>query len=172
MKQLLTILNTAILAVLITSCATTSPNQKKLVGTWKPDKVEKYDLKNTQTETATREETRTGGEEPGRNAAEGRNSSQANAEQSRAEIELNRAIETQRRSILTLNADNTLIQEYHGKKINGTWKLKKHGTRFLATSKESGKKMTFNIESVTDTSAVFTAELPVGGVKVSYKKMK
>jgi hypothetical protein len=172
MKQFTTILFSAIIAVLITSCASISPNQKKLVGTWRPDKVEKFDLKNPQTAAAGTEEATKAGAEEATKTSEEETSPAAKAVESRADVELKRMIDTQRRSILTLNADKTLIQDYHGKKINGTWKLKKHGTRMLTTAKESGRKITFNVESVTDTTAVFTAELPVGGVKISYKKMK
>ena len=66
-------------------------------------------------------------------------------------------IQSELHSTMTVNADKTAIKEYPRKTVHATWKLKNKGTNLLVNSKETGKKMTFYILHINDTSAVFTA---------------
>ena len=165
MKRLLTLLFTLTVALLISSCATFYPNQKKLIGTWKPEKVEKYNMPDLPTQAAANQQKARPGEE-------GTTPATTPANPSRAESQLARLIENEKRSMLTFNADKTALVDFHGKTIKGTWKLKKQGTRLLASSKETEQKLDLEILHVNDTSAVMIETLPFGSLKITYKKVK
>ncbi len=166
MKRLLTLFFAFAIAFLISSCSTINRNKKYLIGTWKAEKVEKYNVPNRQIPAAGSQ----GKTKPGT----GDTIASANtAEQSsRIEGKNARLIGADLKSTLTLNADKTTISEYHGKSVHGKWKLRKHGTRLLTNNKESGKKRTFDILHISDTSAVVTESFPFGRMKITYKKIK
>jgi hypothetical protein len=170
MKRHLTLLFAFSFVFLTAFSKPVEPIQKRLLGTWKVVKVEKYDIpniippapQNTQKSTTTHKDTTTSAM-----------SATATAHQaSKMEDRLNRIIQTEMHSKLTINADKTAIEERPGKTLKGTWKLKKHGTILLVNSKERGKKMTIDIIHVNDTSAVVIQRLPIGGLKITYRKEK
>ena len=165
MKRLLTLFFASTVAFLISSCATNYPIQKRLIGTWKPEKVEKYNMSTPRTPA-------TGTTGKIKSDAGKANPTISPAEPSRAEGQIARLIETQLRSTLILNSDKTAITDYRGKTIHATWKLKKKGTQLIATGKETGKKMTFDILRVNDTSAVVVEHFPIGNLKITFKKEK
>jgi hypothetical protein len=166
MKRLLTLCFAVTITFLISSCATFSPNQKYLIGTWKAEKVEKYNMTNLQIPAAGPQ----GKTKPV--AGDTRPSADTAGQSSRIGVQIDKIIQTELRSTLTLNADKTAIKENHGKTYHGKWKLTNHGTRLLATSKETGKKKTFDILHINDTSAVITESFPFGSLKITYKKEK
>jgi hypothetical protein len=166
MKRLLTLLFAFTVVFLISSCATFQPKQKYLIGTWKAVKVEKYNIPNTPLNTV--ENT----QKSKSNAGEKTDSSVVAKQLSKTEQRLNRIIQTEYHSTLTINADKTATKEIHGKTIHAKWKLKNNGTRLLVNNKETGKKLTIDIQHLNDTSAVVVENLPVGGLKITYKKEK
>jgi len=166
MKRLLPLCFAITVAFLISSCATIHPNQKYLIGTWKAEKVEKYNVPNLQIPAASTQ----GKTKP--DTGDTKASADTAGQSSRVEGQIARLIQTELRSTLTLNANKTAIKEYHGKTVHGKWKLTNHGTRLLANSKETGKKMTFDILNINDTSAVVTKSFPFGSLKITYKKVK
>jgi len=164
MKRPLTLFFAFAITLMISSCAT-SLNQKKLVGTWKAIKIERYNIPNLAASAS-------GENRNDKSSATTADSTAAPRQLSKAEDQLNRLIKMEQRSTLTLNADKTAIKEIPGKTIHATWKLKKQGTRLLVDSKEAGKKMTIEILHINDTSAVVVETLPIGGLKVTYRKEK
>ena len=181
MKRLLTLFFAFTFAFLIISCATFQPNQKRLVGTWKAVSVEKYNIPNLKTATQNTPQVvpdRKTGTNTGTNTTTATtivvdtNASSQVPEKSRAEKVLARMIENEKTSTLTINADKTALKESPGKTVHATWKLKKKGTQLLIATKETGKKMTVEIQKITDTSAVVLETLPIGGLKVTYHKVK
>ena len=166
MKQLLTLCFAITVAFLISSCATIHPNQKYLIGTWKAEKVEKYNVPNLQiTAAGTQGKTKPG---TGDTIASADTAGQA----SKVKGQIDRLIQAEHRSTLTVNANKTAIKESHGKTVHLKWKLTNHGTRLLANSKETGKKITIDILHINDTSAVVTQNFRFGSLKITYKKVK
>jgi hypothetical protein len=156
MKRAVTLFFAFTFALLVTSCATTS-NQKKLIGTWKAIKIERYNIPNLAASA-------TGEAKTVKSSATTPDSTGAPRPVSKAEEQLNRLIKMEQRSTLTLNADKTAVKEIPGKTIHATWKLKNKGTRLLVDSKDAGKKMTIEILHINDTSAVVVETLPMGGL--------
>jgi len=165
MKRLLTVIFALSSAFLITSCVTTYPNQKLLIGTWKTVKVEKSNIPATfgRTDpTALRATPVT---------APHSDSAAPAAQASKAEQQLARLIQAESRSTMTINADKTAVKEYPGKTIHGTWKFK-NNTNVQVVSKETDKKVLFEILKINDTLAIVKEPLPVGELKITYKKIK
>ncbi len=167
MKQLLTLFFALSVAFLVSSCATTNPNQQKLIGSWKAVKVEKFNTPDTLYGTSASIKTSdstTGGY----------------TESQRAALQSGKVVEQEKRviirselnTVLTLNADKTATKEFQGKTIPATWKLKKNGTRLLVASKETDKNMILEIQRISDTSAIMVQSLPIGDFKITYKKGK
>ena len=170
MKRIQTLFFAISLSILIASCASMSGNQKRLIGTWKAEKVEKHnipDFKTIQTSPTANTNTQKSKTD---NVAD-TNSVPVAKEASKAEKQLNRFIQMEEGSKLTVNKDKTAIRESLGKTVHATWKLKK-GTILMINVKETGKKFTANIQHITDTSLVVLEPLPIGALKVTYKKEK
>ncbi len=167
MKRLLTLFFVFTVALLISSCATISPNQKKLIGSWKAVKVEKYNVLNAPSQTAE------AGQKNDSSTVEYTESQIAALQSSKMEEQRKRiVIKSELHSILTINANKTATKELQGKIIHATWKLKNNGTRLLIDSKETDRNMILEIQHITDTSAVVVETLPVGDFKITYKKEK
>ena len=165
MKRLLTVFFALSFAFLITSCATTYPNQKLLIGTWRTVKVEKSNIPSSsgrKDPTAQRATSAT---------APHSDTTSAVTQRSKAEEQLERLIKAESHSVLTINADKTAVKEYAGKTIHGTWKFK-NNTHVLVESKETDKKMVFEIQKINDTLAILKEPLPVGDLKITYRRYK
>ena len=165
MKRLLTVFFTFCVAFLITSCATTYPNQKLLIGTWRTVKVEKSNIPATLGRTDPTALRATPITAPHNDTTGGVK------ETSKAEQQLERLIKAESRSTMTINVDKTAVKEYPGKTIHGTWKFK-NNTHLLVVSKETDKKVLFEILKINDTLAIVKEPLPVGELKITYKKIK
>jgi hypothetical protein len=165
MKRHLTLLLAFIFVFLTAFSKPAQPIQKRLLGTWKVVKVEKYNIPNIPTPAP--QNTQKGGGDTTKMSA-----TATLHQASKMEDRLNRIIQNEMQSTLTIKADKTAVEERSGKSVKGTWKLKKHGTLLLVNSKEKGKKMTIDIIHVSDTSAVVIQHLPIGGLKITYKKVK
>ncbi|MGA2824117.1 MAG: hypothetical protein ABSE72_11395 [Bacteroidales bacterium] len=166
MKRLLTLFFAFTVVFLISSCAILQPNQKYLIGTWKAVKAEKYNIPNTPSNTAA-------------NAQKSKNSTGEKIDSSavarqllNTERQFTRLIVTELLSTIIMNANKTAIKEFNGKTEHAKWKLRNNGTRLLVNSKETGKKLTIDIQHINDTSAVVVEHLPVGSLKITYKKEK
>ena len=171
MNRILTILIVVLIASMGSSYAGTHPNQKKLIGTWKTVKVERYNIPNLQAQAAS--SASNSSTAPKTKATQGDTTAQNAAVQAKKmEEQLARIISTEERSTLTINADKTAIKEVPGKTIHAKWKLKNKGTKLIVDLKESGKRMDIDILKINDTSIVAVSNLPVGGLKVTYKKVK
>ena len=165
-KRFLTLLFAFTVVFLISSCATFQPKQKYLIGTWKAVKVEKYDIPKPLSNT-------------GANAQKSKNSTGEKMDSTeiakqllKTERQFTRLIVTELNSILIINANKTAIKEFRGKTEHAKWKLKNNGTCLLVNTKETGQKLTMDIQHINDTSAVIVENLPLGRLKVTYKKEK
>jgi hypothetical protein len=163
-KRLLTLLFAFTVAFLISSCATIQPNQKYFIGTWKAVNVEKIKIPNKPSNTAANAQNNTG---------EKIDSVELAKQSLRTERQLTRLTVTEQGSIITINANKTGSREFRGKTEHATWNLKNKGTLLLATSKETGKKLSIDIRHINDTSAVVVVDdASLGRLKITYKKEK
>ncbi|MCX6244978.1 MAG: hypothetical protein NTU98_09765 [Bacteroidetes bacterium] len=166
MNRILTVLIVVLIASVGTSYAGTHPNQKKLIGTWKAVKVERYNMPSMPAQASS-----TASPASKAKATPGDTVSAAN-QAKKMEEQLARIIQVEERSTLTINADKTAVKEVPGKTIHAKWKLKNKGTKLIVDLQETGKKMNIDILRINDTSIVVVTNLPVGGLKVTYKKQK
>jgi len=166
MKRLLTFLFAISFAFLITPNGFSQTVQKRLIGTWKAIKIEKYNIPETPDQLAGKSQKGNG------NATDSASVARAREQFSKLEARLNRLIQSELHSTLTIKADKTAIEERAGKTIQGTWKLKNKGQSLLVTSKKPARKITIDIVRVNDTSAVVIENLPIGGLKVTYQRVK
>lgn len=170
MNRILTVLTIVLIASLVTSCASMQPNQKKLIGTWKVVKIEKYNIPSVPAQTSSAASSASKASKT--TAAPSDTSASASAQAAKFEEKLAKMIRTEEHSLLIFNADKTAVKETPGKTMHATWKLKKKGTHLVVDVKESGKKMDIDILHINDTSITAITKLPVGGLKVTYRKQK
>ena len=164
MKRLLPLIFPLTIVLLISSCAI-QPIQKRLIGTWKVVNVDPIYFTNLQEKIAYVQKHKNDKIDTVTNQAKP-------MEITKAEAQKERMIQSELRSTFTVYADKTAIKEYSGKTVHAKWKLKDKGTNLVVKTKESGKTITFHIQQLTDTSALFTATSPAGKYKISYKKVK
>jgi len=144
MNRILTLLTVIFIAIFISSCATSGWNKKYFIGTWKPVKVEKYNIANLSDQQASKIEEKMAG-----------------------------LIQTELLSLLTVNEDNTADKEYAGITFHGTWKWKKKGTHIqFDNDKKISWNITIDVLRMNDTSAVVLENLHNVALKVTYKKEK
>jgi len=88
--------------------------------------------------------------------------------------QIDRIIQTEMRSPLTITikGNKRLVEKYFpGKKVTGTWKLKKKGKQIVIKGKEGMKrKVTMDFLSLTDSTAMVITHLPVADLKIKYRK--
>jgi hypothetical protein len=166
-KRLLLFFTGMLFILLIASCAVTHPNEQLIVGDWKPVKAEKYipppkesKTKQSQADTA-------------KMARKSQKPKKARlAGDTEFENQLQRMMQTEMRSPISVNANNTVVKFYPGKIIKGTWKLKKKGTRIVAKEKEANKKMTLDILEISENSISVVERFPFGDIKIDYARKK
>ena len=165
MKQLLTLLFAFAVAFLISSCAI-QRNQKYLIGTWKAVKVEPYNIPKTPSNTIAN------AQNSKNTTGEKMDSTEVAKQLLKTERQLTRLTFTKLNTTLTINANKTAIKEFHGKTEHAKWTLKNKGTSLLVDTKETGQKLTMDIQHINDTSAVMMENSPLGRLKITYKKEK
>jgi hypothetical protein len=155
MKRLLTLLFVFAFAFLLSSCSIFRPTKKYLIGTWKPEKIEKFDMPISK---------------PGQ--GESKSSTAVVISSPRSEKLMNNLIEAELKSTLTFKKDKTMIKDYSGHLIQANWKLEHHKTRLVTDSKSEKTDMNFNILEIDNTRAIVTQSSRYGGMKITLKKIK
>lgn len=161
-----------ILSLLLSSCATTHPNEKLLVGTWKTIRVEKYvDESAVQAaapvSTATPATTQT----PRRRADSASGTSGA-GQVNRAQDKLDRLIRAEERAVLVIDSSHIATKQYPGVLIRGTWKMKSNGMVVIAKNMENKEKVRMEIEEISDNQVTIIQSLPVGALKITYTRQQ
>jgi hypothetical protein len=193
MKNYLTAVTLFLLACALTSCALVkSPNEKLIVGTWTPVKVEKYispeDLEKMKTQasgTTSGTATATGAKGATGNTAKNDTASKAKmaakggtqgtgqgTPQQRAEQRLDRLIQAEQRSPLIIGADKIAVKNYPGNPVKGSWKMNAKGTKVTAKNFKTKEKYVLDIVEITDAKMVIIENLPIGALKINYVKEK
>ena len=162
--KLFTIISVVIPIYLITSCATTQPREKLLVGTWTTHKAAPYlpnkkgvpaitGMKVTDTTNATKHKT----------------GNEVTADERQAR-QLQRFIDRQMRTTMKLNADKTGEIFFPGLTVNVKWKLKKNGKIMMVKDIESNQKKNLEFIFVNDSAAMAIQPTDAGDIIVRYRK--
>lgn len=164
-------------AFLFTSCATTHPNSKLLIGKWKPVSVEKYvdpndvpDVTNTNdnapTTAATIQPAKTRAADSSRSG--GNSNVQPGQRQSAA---LDRLIRMEERAEFEVFANGAAVKYYYPNPIKAKWKMKAKGTKVVVKGVANDRKFVIEIFEITDNSCTMIERTEVGDLKVKYTKL-
>jgi hypothetical protein len=170
----------AALLLIITSCATTNPHEKKLVGTWYPVSVEKYIVPGSTAQAAaapagshsqkgdSAKMNKTGAPQGTAQAETGGRGSDAIDHAIQAEMRTHMRV-----TIIKGKKEQRIFEKFFpDQTIKGTWKMSKDGTKVVAKDMHSDRKMTMNILSINDTAATVVEERPYGDIKIKLHKGK
>jgi hypothetical protein len=161
--------------LILSSCVTIHPNQKLLVGSWKPESVEKYVDPNavqaaqaTSATPATAQQVKAKSSDTTGKARTGATSA-VPPDQKMTQL-LDRMILAEQRSTLEINANGTGAKVYHGKVLKAKWKLKAKGTRIVGKELEGGRKFVADILEISERRLVVIERTQIGDLKVAYIK--
>ena len=159
------------LIVVANSCKVTYPNEKLIIGKWKPVKVEKsFDTSYLKAQGTQLPKSAVAMDTASQKKGK-KSSSQAPAVNK--DNQLIRLAQSEERSSFEMISENKqVLKHYPGKTISGTWKMKKKGTRIVVKGKENGKKFTIDILDINDSTLVAKEQFPFGLLKVTYHKEK
>ena len=165
-NRIITFCAFAIVIFFWTSCAVTShPNEKLLVGTWRPIKVEKIvdssALQATGSKPSDSNQTKTKAGKPS-----------GNGNSDRTAASLDRLVQVEMHTTLQIFENKTAIKSYAGKSLNATWKMKGHGTRIVAKNVESKMKIVIEILEISKERIVVIEHAPAGDVKITYERQQ
>jgi len=158
---------------LVSSCATTHPNEKLIVGNWKPTKVEPYIDESALPPAARKDSTSVSVPKTKTTDPSAKGKSPAGGDSNiaaKAEDQLKHLIQTEERTTLRINADKTAMKIYPGKTVKGTWKMKSNGMVIIAKNLETKEKIRFDIEEISDNQIVIIQNLQKGTLKITYIK--
>ena len=173
------------IAIGISSCVTTHPNEKLLAGSWNPVKAEQYftedeleEIENIQSQSTqqklasspTTSQT-TGTTTPTTSTTSSQRKRGNKGDQGDLKMNLNRLIRAEERAQIIISPDKSLAKFYHKKTIKATWKLRGNGTKFMVKDIENKDRYRIDILEITESKMVVVENLPIGGIKITYKKV-
>jgi len=163
-SRIITICTIAVTIIVMSSCGMmTHPNEKIIVGTWIPVKVEKViDSAALQTTGLPAGKTEQKQAKAGSPAGIG--------DASRREATLDRLVQSEMRATLEIFANKTAIKNYPGKPMQATWKMKGKGTRIIAKGVENKIKFVIEILEISKEQIVIIEHAPVGDIKIIYER--
>lgn len=176
-SRLFTIFAAFAFMLMITSCATTHPNEKLLVGTWYTIKAAPTGDYLTQADLAAKQAATPKPPKSVPDTVRGGKDAKSKSARTPEEIEADRAqklqnlLGSEQRSKLIIRADKTADKVTPGKTVKAKWKLKKDGTRLIAKSKEKGK-FVFDIQKLTDSTMMVTEHLEKIDLVIKYRKVQ
>ncbi len=165
------------LVLLITSCATTHPNEKLIVGTWRTVKVEKYVDESAMKAAANAPAPKTGSNvnrtEPTSQSDPPRETQSTDPERdNKVQNKLNRLIQSEERAVLVIDSGHFASKQYPGTLKRATWKMKSNGMVIIAKNIENKERVRMEIEEISENQAVIIQELPVGSLRITYSREK
>ncbi len=149
---------------ILASCGITShPNEKIIVGTWRPVKVEKV----VDSSALLAAQSASGGavkpkSKPGGPAGED------NA--GKREATLDRLVQSEMRATMEIFANKTAVKNFPGNPLQATWKMKGRGTRIVAKGVENKRKFVIDILDITKERIEVIEHTPVGDIKIIYER--
>ena len=172
--NLLTTFFLIFLSALLTSCATTSPNQTLIVGKWKPVTVEKI----LPEQASTDQQASTAGTPSGTSSQAGEKQQAGKSgrggsttdNRARAEEQFNRLYRAEQRATLEVFADKNAVKDYNGTYVKATWKMKSNGKKIVAKNIKTKEKFVLEILEVSEKQLIIKENLPGGAFKITYAK--
>lgn len=164
MNRTTNIITLFIVLIFLGSCAVgTHPNERIIIGTWRPVKVEKV-VDSSAIEAAASLQT------PDQGKKQGDSRAVAGGAVSRTEAELDRLVQLEQRATLEIFPDKTAIKNFPGKPLHATWKMKGKGKKIIARNTEN--KMTFVIQilEIDKERIVVLEKAPVGDIRITYER--
>ncbi len=154
----------ALAIIALSSCSITShPNEKLIVGTWRPVKAEKiFDT------AALIAAAGMSGDTVRQKSKQGRPGTEGAA--GRKEAKLDRLVQTEMLATMEIFANKTAVKNFPGKPLNATWKMKGRGTRIVAKNVETKMKFVIEILEINKERIVVIEHTPLGEVKIVYER--
>lgn len=157
-----------VVLVIMGSCAVSHPNEKIIVGTWRPVKVEKV-VDSSALEAAAALNPTAASRPAGAKPGEARPARGGDGG-SRKEAELNRLLQLEQRSTMEIYPDKTAVKNFHHKPINATWKMKGKGKKILAKNVETKHTFVIEILEISKERMVVLQHTPAGDLKIEYER--
>jgi len=159
------------LSLIIFACGTNHEIEKRLVGKWNPVTVENLAPLSAQPARTQTIRVDTSTSEGIRKEIE--LTLPVNPDQKQTKIDKAMAHEMMSPVVISMTNDQkTVEKDFPGKTEQGSWKLKKNGKRILVTEKETGRTLTLDIISLTDSTVVVHEKLSFAEFKIKYAKQK
>jgi len=173
MKQIkpINLLSILFIIIIFASCSITQhPNEKIIIGKWRPVSVEKV----VDSSIIQAQATLTGnsGQQqavPGKTGGRGGAGGGGNA--SKQEMALDRLVQAEMRATLEIFPNKTAVKDYHGKTMHATWKMKSKGTKIVAKNVENKMKFVLEILEINKERIVVLEHAQIGDVKITYEKV-
>jgi hypothetical protein len=152
--------------VVLASCAFgPHPNEKIIVGTWRPVKVEKIaDSSEIQAAASLAGNSGERQSKPGSPAGDGG--------AAKKEAALDRLVQSEMRATMEIFANKTAIKNFPGKPMQATWKMKGRGTRIVAKGVENKQKFTIDILEISKEQIVIIEHTRAGDLKIVYERQQ
>jgi hypothetical protein len=163
-NSLLNITAFLLIVIFAASCAIgTHPNEKIIIGTWRPVKVEKIVDSSAIQAAATLQPN--SGKKPG-TARPGADGGAAN----RKDAELDRLVQMEQRATMEIFPDKTAVKNFPGKPLHATWKMKGKGRKIVAKNLENKTTFVIEILEIDKEHVVVLEHAPVGDIKITYER--
>lgn len=164
------------LIIVAVSCKTTYPTEKLLQGKWTPVKVESYKGEGSQNATKSSKSSSTAVKSSAVKDSTSRSAGGSDAgalSGSEKDVQLHRMMVVEERASLEVFTDKKMVlKNYNTKVAKAKYKLKNKGYQVSAKEITTGKKLTLDILSINDTSAVVVERFPFGDIKITYHKVR
>ena len=163
-NRIIAICAIAVTIIIMTSCAIAPhPNEKIIVGTWRPVSVEKV-----VDSSALKAAASMSGSGEQKQSKEGASPSDGGA--AKKEAALDRLVQSEMRATMEIFENKTATKNFPGKPIHATWKMKGKGTRIVAKNVENKMKFVIEILEINKERIVVIEHAPVGDVKITYER--
>jgi hypothetical protein len=149
---------------ILASCGITShPNEKIVIGKWRPVTVEKI-----VDSSALQAAASMAGNSDKKQSKDGRPAGDGGA--SRKEAAFDRLVQSEQRATLEIFANKTAVKNYPGKPMNVTWKMKKKGTKIIARNVDNKMKFVLEVLEINKEQIVILEHAQVGDIKITYTR--
>lgn len=139
------------------------PNEKIIIGTWRPVKVEKV-VDSSALQAAA---SMAGNSTPGQ-SKDGKSAGNGGA--SRKDAALDRLVQSEMRATMEIFANKTAIKNFPGKPLHATWKMKSNGSKIIAKNIENKMKFVIEILEINKEQIVVLEHALVGDIKITYQR--
>jgi hypothetical protein len=165
-NRILALCTLAVTLIVMTSCGITShPNERIIIGTWKPVSVEKVVDSAALKAAAT-----LSGNPEQKQPREGRPAGDGGV--AKKEAALDRLVQSEMRATMEIFANKTAVKNYPGKPMSATWKMKGKGTRIVAKGTENNVKFVIEILEINKERIVMLEHAPIGDIKIVYERQQ